>query len=33
MSFGEYINVINGKANVYTGVNGDSFKGVMGLSQ
>lgn len=33
MSFGEYINVIQGTAHCYTGTNGTSFKGVMGLSQ
>lgn len=33
MSFGEYINVIKGSASVYTGTDGKSFKGVMGLSQ
>jgi len=35
MSFGEYINVINGKAHTYTGTGSDvsSFNGVMGLSQ
>jgi hypothetical protein len=33
MSFGEYINVINGQAHVYTGTNGASYKGVMGLVQ
>jgi len=35
MSFGEYINVIKGKAHTYTGPESDvsSFNGVMGLSQ
>lgn len=35
MSFGEYINVIKGKAHTYTGTGSDvsSFNGVMGLSQ
>jgi hypothetical protein len=33
MSFGEYINVIQGKAHAYVGTDGIGFKGMMGLSQ
>ena len=32
MSFGEYVNIINGVAHTYRGAT-TSFKGVMGLSQ